>query len=245
MRVNIFTNTSKAKEVQSGIWQIQGIPMTVDNAVMNGIYYDKAENAKGLKSYRGQPVTLRHPEDEAGNPASALSGTGLMNHFSGGVIVNTYNHNNVNYADAEFKESMLLAQDNGEYYLNKLKAGEPIGVSTGLFFDGNNDSGVAANGEEYHAKAINQVGDHLAMLPDDEPPAGGEATFIRFNGENGDQTLTVNIDEFIANMEAPEETKGMLAGLKEWCQQTFAPLASNSDNSNEFKQNEDDAMKRE
>lgn len=246
MRVNIFTNASAAKQTRPGIWQVQGIPMTVDNAVMNGIFYEDCENVKGLNSYRGRPVTLRHPEDENGNPTSAHSADGLMNHFSGGVIVNTYNHNGINYADAEFKESMLLAQDNGEQYLNKFKSGEPIGVSTGLYFDGNNESGVAANGEKYQAKAINQVGDHLAMLPDDEPPAGGEATFIRFNGENGDQTLAINIDEFIANLDIDKKGESLFSKIMAACKQTFAPIISNGDNDNEFNQSkEGDAMKRE
>ena len=246
MRVNIFTNASAAKQTKLGIWQVQGIPMTVDNAVMNGVYYEDSENSKGLNSYRGKPVTLRHPEDESGNPASASSANGLMNHFSGGVIVNTYNHNGINYADAEFKESMLLAQDNGEQYLNKFKSGDPIGVSTGLYFDGNNESGIAANGEKYHAKAINQIGDHLAMLPDDEPPAGGEATFIRFNGENDDQSITVNIDEFIAQLNISKQDESLFSKIMTACKQTFAPIIGNSDNDNEFNPNEEgDAMKRE
>jgi hypothetical protein len=207
MRINIYTNTQKSqfRQVKDGVWQILGIPITVDNAVMNGILYDKEENAKGLATYRGQPVTLRHPEDENGNGTSALSGKGLMDHFSGGVIINTYNHNGINYADAEFKEKMMQAQDNGDYYVNRLKNGEPIGISTGLFFDGNNDSGTNACGEEYHAVARNQIGDHVAMLPDEEPPAGGAATFIRFNGENDDQTASVNIDEIISGLSKIDE----------------------------------------
>lgn len=199
MRVNFYTNacTSKFKDNGGGIWALQGIPMTVDNAVMNGIYYPEDENAKGLNTYKGKPVALRHPSDENGNPTSAVSGSGLFNYYSGGVITNVYNHNGINYFDAEFNVNMMRAQKNGDYFADKIEKKEPIGVSTGLYFDGNNEEGVTANGEKYIAVAKNQQGDHVAMLPDDEPPAGGKDTFIRFNGENNDQTMAINIDEFV------------------------------------------------
>lgn len=49
-RIKIFTNTQKSqfRDLGNGKLQILGIPITVDDAVMNGILYDKAENAKGL-----------------------------------------------------------------------------------------------------------------------------------------------------------------------------------------------------
>lgn len=261
MKIKIYTNTQKSqfRNIGDGKWQITGIPMTVDDEVMNGILYEKDENIKGLNSYRGQPVTLRHPEDENGNPISAMSGAGLTDHFSGGTITNTYNLNGINYADAEFKESLMLAQDNGEYYVNRLKNGESIGISTGLYFDGNNESGVTANGKEYQAKAINQVGDHVAMLPDEEPPAGGDATFIRFNGENNDQELAINIDEFllevnkeagaiIEDMSTNDAEKSLLTKLFVACKHIFASDDKKRDNSHDkdillTNQEEGDAMR--
>jgi len=242
-RVKIYTNTQKSqfRDLGNGKLQILGIPITVDNAVMNGVFYEKSDNAAGLATYRDQPVTLRHPEDVNGNGVSALSADGLMKHWSGGVIINTYNSNGVNYADTEFKESMMMAQDNGEYYVNRLKSGESIGISTGLWFDGNNESGMNEKGESYHARAINQVGDHVAMLPDEEPPAGGAATFIRFNGENDDQELTINIDEMllaisedvsaiIDTVATNNEEKGLLSRFFALCKQAFAKENNDCDN---------------
>lgn len=239
MHIKLQTNATKSqfRKLENGNWQILGIPITVDDAVMNGILYEKADNAAGLASYRDQPVVLRHPDD--GN--TALSGINLMNHFSGGRIINTYNHDGINYADAEFKESLLLAQDNGEYYANRFENGESIGISTGLYFDGNNESGTNACGKEYYAKARNQVGDHVAMLPDEEPPAGGAATFIKFNGKNDDQSITMNIDEFILtlNSEADElidtiasndAEKSLLGRFFALCKQKFAKEKSPCDN---------------
>lgn len=243
MHIKIQTNIQKSqfRDLGDGTLQILGIPITVDDAVMNGIHYNAEDNAKGLTSYRGQPLTLRHPADENGQGISGTSGKGLMNHFSGGVVTNTYNANGINYADAEFKEKLMLAQDNGEYYANRIKEGLPIGISTGLFFDGNNDSGTNAKGEEYHAVARNQVGDHIAMLPEDEPPAGGAATFIVFNEKNDDQSLTVNIDEIILalNSEANElidtiatndAEKSLLGKFWAVCKQKFAKEKAPCDN---------------
>jgi hypothetical protein len=243
MRINIYTNTQKSqfRNVKEGIWQILGIPITVDDAVMNGILYEKEENAKGLASYRDKPVTLRHPEDENGNGTSAASGRAMMDHFSGGVIINTYNHNGINYVDAEFKEKMLLAQDNGEYYVNRLKQELPIGISTGLWFDDNEESGINGCGKKYYKKAKNQIGDHVAMLPDEELPAGGDATFIRFNGENNNQILSVSIDELIEELggvdeaingiATNEEEKSLLKQLLAFCKRTFATDKQSGDNS--------------
>jgi hypothetical protein len=202
MRVNIVTNISNSQLVDkgSGIWQIRGIPMTVDDAVMNGVLYDKDENIKGLNSYRGKPVALSHPVDDDGNPTTAMEGVGLFANYSGGVIVNTYNHNGVNYADAEFNIGMMEKQQGGEWYANQIKEGKPIGVSTGLTFEDNKISGTNACGDEYHAKAINQRGDHLALLPDSKQPAGGSATMIKFNGQEGVSELTVNIDNHIDSL---------------------------------------------
>ncbi len=243
MRVKIFTNTQKSqfRDLGNGTLQILGIPITVDDAVMNGILYAKEDNAAGLSSYRDQPITLRHPEDENGNGVSAKSGVGMMNHLCGGMIFNTYNHNGVNFVDIQIKEKMMLAQDNGEYYVNRFKKGLPIGVSTGLYFDGNNLSGVNAKGEKYHAKAINQMGDHVAMLPEEEPPAGGAATFIKFNGENDDQELTINIDEMllainddvssiIDDIASNDDEKGLLSRFFALCKQAFANNKSDCDN---------------
>lgn len=245
MRVNFVTNVGKSqlKDKGDGFWVVQGVPMTVDNAVMNGILYPADENAKGLNSYKGKPVVLRHPVDENGNPISALSGNGLLKHYSGGVIVNTYNHNGINYYDAEFNINMMRAQEGGEWYANKIEKGEPIGISTGLYFSGNNESGIAANGARYMAVARNQQGDHVAMLPDDEPPAGGKDTFMRFNGENDDQEIAVNIDDFIANL-STEEEKGLFKRILDAVLATVASGKRDTDNVNEFNQNhEGDAMR--
>ncbi len=38
-------------------YNIKSIPITVDDAVMNGVLYSATENAKGMQSMMGNPVT--------------------------------------------------------------------------------------------------------------------------------------------------------------------------------------------
>lgn len=197
MRIILATNTSKTtvKKVD-GKYQINGIPVTVDNAVMNGIKYTAEENAKGMSTLNKMPMSLTHPEDEDGRNVSIFSPSGI-DFYSGGKVTNTYNKNGVWYADSEIDEKKLRASEQGEYFANRLDGGEPIGVSTGLTFEANNQGG-----EGYSSTAINQKYDHLAMLHESERPAGGDATVMRFNGED---VQVVNFDDIEVGEQAPSK----------------------------------------
>ncbi|MDB4306043.1 prefoldin subunit [bacterium] len=198
--VILVSNVGKSQIRDTGThWEIKNIPVTVDGAVMNGILYPANENAKGLKSLINKPVTLSHPVDEKGNLTTGREGAGLMNHFSGGTITNVYNVRGVNYADATIKKGVLQGQEDGEWYVNALDSRADIGVSTGLLIAENKESGVT-NGEKYDSIAKEQNFDHLAMLTDKEPPAGGDATFMRFNAET-ENAIVVNVADHM-----PEQT---------------------------------------
>ena len=187
MRVILTTNTNKTSVKKAGgKYQINGIPVTVDNAIMNGFKYTAEENAKGMKTLNGMPMALTHPADEDGRNVSIFSPDGI-DFYSGGKVTNTYNKDGVWYADSEIDEKRLKATEQGEYFANRLDNGLPIGVSTGLTFEANNKSG-----EGYKMEAINQSYDHLAMLHDSERPAGGDSTVMRFNGED---VSVINIDD--------------------------------------------------
>jgi len=187
MQIILATNTSKTTVKKSDSkYQISGIPITVDNAVMNNILYPASENAKGMKSLNGMPMALTHPADGDGRNVSIFSPEGI-DFYSGGKVTNTYNKNGTWYADSEIDEKRLRATEQGEYFANRLDDGLPIGVSTGLSFEVNNNAG-----DGYKMEAINQSYDHLAMLHDSERPAGGDATVMRFNGED---VQVVNVDD--------------------------------------------------
>lgn len=194
----LTTNVNKSQIRDTGThWEIKNIPVTVDDAVMNGVHYGAADNAKGMPSMIGKPVCLSHPIDDDGNYVSGREGVGLENFFSGGTITNVYNIKGVNYADARIKKSVLQAQEAGAWYVEALKSKEPIGVSTGLTIAQNEISGKNSKGEEYAQEAIEQAFDHLAMLEPSEAPAGGKATFMRFNAADSEKVMIANVDEHL------------------------------------------------
>ena len=236
MRIILATNTSKTTVKKSdGKYQINGIPITVDNSIMNNIKYPADENAKGMKTLNGMPMTLTHPADNDGRNVSVFSPDGI-DFYSGGKITNTYNKDGVWYADSDIDEKKLRASDMGEYFANRLDGGEPIGVSTGLTFEANNESG-----DGYKMIARNMSFDHLAMLHESEKPAGGDATVMRFNGED---VQVFNIDD-IEQLEPLNESA--FNKLVEKLKGVFAPATDKGYNSQEFdvnQQNEDLIMDR-
>ena len=160
-------------------YHIKRIPITVNGAVMNSIYYSAEENAKGMNSMVGKPVTLEHPTD-GGNATTAMEGVGLDDHYSGGTISKVYNKGDVWFADSSIKKSILNAQDNGPKYAAMLDSKESMSVSTGLCFEDNQVSGTNAKGDSYTKSAINQTYNHLAFLHSDAG-AGGKDTIMHFN----------------------------------------------------------------
>lgn len=211
MRLLIMTNTAKSKVTKdNGVYKIEGIPVTVDDSVMNNTHYDEYQNKKGMRSFIGMPMTLTHPEDEEGYNVSALSPNGI-DYYAGGKITDVYNKDGVWYFDSEIKEKKMRSNEEnmGDYFADRLDAGLPIGVSTGLLYEKNDISGENAKGEKYSSKAINIQGDHLAMLHESEQPAGGDATVMRFNGEDVD---VVNFDDF--EPVVTNDKKGLYAWLE-------------------------------
>jgi len=185
MSVNKFIISTNAKrshiESTETHYKLKGIPITINDSVMNGVLYSKEENAKGIPSIKGKPFTIDHPADENGNFISALEGNGLMDFFSGGVVTNAYEVDDTWYVDAEIKKSLLAAQTNGKELTEKLEGKGDLGVSTGLYFENNQVTGTNASGQEYHRVAKNQDFNHLAAV---DNPAGGKGTTAVFNSDN-------------------------------------------------------------
>ncbi len=185
MSVNKFIISTNAKRSQiestETHYKLKGIPITINDSVMNGVLYSKEENAKGIPSIKGKPFTIDHPADENGNFISALEGNGLMDFFSGGVVTNAYEVDETWYVDAEIKKSLLAAQTNGKELTEKLEGKGDLGVSTGLYFENNQVTGTNAAGQEYHRVAKNQDFNHLAAV---DNPAGGKGTTAVFNSDN-------------------------------------------------------------
>lgn len=207
--IRFVTNTAKATVTkENGKYVIKGVPYTVDDMAMNGIGYMAANNAESSSKYIGHPITLTHPKDEQGRNTSVFTKEGI-DFLGGGKVTQTYNKDGVWYFNAYLDEQELRSKKGdgkatGEYFANRLDQGLPIGISTGLFFESNANSGVDKFGTEYKMQAINQSPDHIAMLHESERPAGGDHTMIATNSEG--QEFTVNIDEVIAANGEKEST---------------------------------------
>lgn len=212
MRVNKILLTANVNKSQISKtethYKITGIPITVDDAVMNGVLYPADENAKGMNSMVGKPLTIGHPIDDKGNYLSGREGVGMQNHYSGGHVTKTYNVSGVWYADAEIKTALLNAQENGPELISVLDNKLDLGVSTGLLFSQNQVSGENEKGDSYEMSAINQEYDHLAALLN-EAPAGGSDTIARFNSQDIQQ---ININQVIDEL-SHDDIRYKLSGL--------------------------------
>lgn len=221
--IRLVTNVGKTQISDDGeFFKLSRIPVTVDDAVMNGLHYPEDENEKGIPSLAGRVMTLGHPKNASGEFVSASDGDALVNQFSGGSVSRTYLNNGVHYVDAKIRKTTLKAQPNGEWFYNQLENQRPIGVSTGLFSQREMKDGVNNSGKKYRAIARNQRYDHLALLHESEPPAGGKDTFISFNAEDTD--ITINVDDYIVNTE-----KSVLSKLKAMIDGMFANETSFND----------------
>ena len=219
-------------EITPTHYNIKSIPITVDDAVMNRVHYSAEENAKGMPSMNGNPVTLGHPVVDGQN-ASGVNGKGLEDYYSGGTIRNVYNNAGVWYADASIKKSVLNAQDGGKEYAELIESRQDIGVSTGLMFEANEMKGRNAKGEDYDASAINQSYDHLAMLANEEP-AGGKDTVIRFNSKD---TQVFDVNQLITNTDEKSLFKRFMSWFVNETQNEYNSKRENESN------NGDNAMR--
>lgn len=207
MSLNKFIIQTNAKrshiESTETHYKLKSIPITVNGATMNGILYPKSENEKGIPTIVGKPFTIDHPVDKSGNFISATEGEGLTEFFSGGVVTNAYEVDDTWYVDAEIKKSLLMAQNNGKELADKLEGKEDLGVSTGLYFNDNKESGHNEKGEAYNKIAKGQKFNHLAAV---DNPAGGSATTAVFNSEN---TFICNFEDIAINKE-PEISDSLI-----------------------------------
>lgn len=198
MHVSLFTNVGKSqiRETDSH-FHIEGVPITVDDAVMNGILYTAENNREGMPTIKDRVVTLSHPTTNDGQGADAYAGESLQKFYSGGYIESVYADNGVWRVNISVDKDLLKAQDKkqGTEFYNKLETKDDIGVSTGLYTVVEKTVGTNAEGKEYQGIATSQQYNHLAMLPDSEPPAGGQSTFMRFNGESSE--LMVNLADYM------------------------------------------------
>lgn len=206
MHVSLFTNVGKSQIRETDThFHIEGVPITVDDAVMNGLLYTAENNREGMPTIKDRAVTLSHPTTNDGQGADAYAGESLQKFYSGGYIESVYADNGVWRVNISIDKDLLQVQDKkqGTDFYNKLESKYSVGVSTGLYTVVEKTMGTNEDGKEYHGIATSQQYNHLAMLPDSEPPAGGQNTFMRFNGESSE--LMVNLADYMPDSTPSEE----------------------------------------
>lgn len=236
--IMINSTIRKSQIVDNGNhWLIKGIPVTVDNAKMNGITYPASENATGLPTINQKPITGGHPTKD-GYPISVNED--MPEWYIGSNVVKSYNANGVNFVDVKASKKMMRNSDNklGAYFADKLDKQESFGVSTGLNL-------VPVTNESGEVIATNQKYDHLAFLHDDERPAGGDNTMVRFNADSG--VMVINIDDVLeqddGEQEQDDESLMLKKLLKKLAKALFGDKEKTGYNTTEQTNNhEDDSM---
>lgn len=124
------------------------------------LFYSSRELAKFPSSWNGTPVTVNHPEHGVSAP------TVLESHAIGYVWDCHYDQEEKKLK-GEVWVDIEETKKKAPSILTKMKKGESIEVSTGLYSDDAGHSGTW-NGETFRDEAINIRPDHLAILPDEE-----------------------------------------------------------------------------
>lgn len=202
--INSKVSRSKIEHTDTD-YILKGIPITVNESVMNGVLYSRADNEAGMASIVGKPITIDHPTDANGSFISALEGEGLKKFYSGGIVTNYYEKDDIWYVDAEINKAMLAAQNGGSALKEKLDSKSDLGVSTGLTIEYNEISGVNPAGKKYKRVAKGQFYNHLAAVNN---PAGGRMTTAVFNSEN---TQEIDFSEMLSN--SKQENKNLVNKL--------------------------------
>lgn len=131
----------------------------VHSGSAGSVFYPAEEIDKFPMAWNGRPIPLTHPQD-GGVPVSCNS-PGIMGVYNLGFVFNTQT------VSGQLKSELWLFQDRlsekSPEIMEKINNGEPIEVSTGLWFELDETPGVW-NGEEYIGIARNFRPDHLAIL---------------------------------------------------------------------------------
>jgi hypothetical protein len=138
----------------------------IREGVLNGLLYLSEEFSRYAASWNGRPVTLGHPT-RGGEYVSANSQEVWASEVPGQVWNTTVDDKSLK---AEIWIDLEKAARIGKAALDiadRLRKGQPIEVSTGLFADEEEKAGVWMNGASYSGIARDIKPDHLALLPDE------------------------------------------------------------------------------
>lgn len=162
--------TPKPKEVSlNGRKYIVAPVVMIKEGVLQGnhgaIFYGAKEVNRRVNRWNYMPVTLGHPEDASGNKISARDNPETIDKYGVGMVFNaSFSGDKLKaeaYLDVELMKSKAPA------ILAKVKKGQPVELSTGLFTNTKQASGEF-NGKKYSEKLSAYEPDHLAILASEE-----------------------------------------------------------------------------
>ncbi len=210
VRMNLIGNVvaKVREETLEGKKYLVATAAILEEGVWNGskgkIYYPGKEVAKTPEVWNHKPMVFYHPE-LSGEKITACDPI-IMESRKCGIMLNSI-HNNKLRTETWFDvvKTEKLEKELGKEVLNKMRKGEQIEVSTGLFADLDPTSGVF-NGQEYDYVASNLRADHLAILPDEEGAYSIAAGGGILANTAGDDTPKLSKEEYLEMQKLSIET---------------------------------------
>lgn len=152
----------------------------VGNSVMNGILYPDSEVSANYTDLDCMLAPSSHPTDANGNPIDAYHPLAINTHNVGAFIRNPRRDGlkvvNELCVDIEVAEK----SEDGIEVLRRMRAGEPVGMSTGLEMLAYNRLGEV-DGRKFSMVGGSFVYNHVAVLLK-EPPAGNQCYVLNSDG---------------------------------------------------------------
>ena len=141
---------------------VNGVPLV--EGVLNGRLVTASEFGLFAQDWNGAPIVIRHPKQNGGSARVPSPDVTVVGRFYNASVDKKSNR-----LVGEFwmSKDSLLSDPEGEVLLNKIKANQPIEVSTGYFSASAKEPGKWKD-KPYQLVDRNIHADHIALLPDEE-----------------------------------------------------------------------------
>lgn len=176
------SNGKYKKEIINGRDHIVTTMMAIEgDSVMNELFYPNEIVMASMYQLEMKPAPDRHPSHD-GSPISAFNPLAMNANNFGGFTRSPRKSGKQVITDLVIDVEVANRTKRGSKIINKIKAGEPIGVSTGLLAEVSNEEGKVGT-QKFNGKVQMIEFDHVAVLLDAMPA--------------GENTYTINHDEKI------------------------------------------------